>query len=214
MNKNVSAIPPPSTDAPHVQLEGDGNGNGLAYAAAAGLGAAGVAGAMASNRRNSNNTNESEGPPSGPPSESSGGWPAGNAATVASILAATGIPQDSGAHHNGDENDSTALQEFQAVQQFVNSFEDNKVRVDDEVPHSESKEDREFLQMGMQGFYADERNPNAMYYGAAGAAVAGAGVMAARNGADPPADSTHYEDDETIGSSVMNSVASDVGLND
>lgn len=169
---------------------------------------------MASNRRNSNITNESDGPPSGPPSESSGGWPAGNAATVASILAATGMPQNSAADPNGDENDSTALQEFQAVQQFVNSYEDNKVRVDDEVVHSESKEDREFLQMGMQGFYADEHNPNAMYYGAAGAAVAGAGVMAARNGADPPADSTHYEDDETIGSSVMNSVASDVGLND
>lgn len=215
MNKNVSPIPPPSSDAPHVELEDDNNGNGLAFAAAAaaGIGAAGVAGAMASSRRSSNNTPESDGPPSGPPSESSGGWPAGNAATVASILAATGMPQDSAANPNYDENDSTALQEFQAVQQFVNSFEDNKVRVDDEVPHSESKEDREFLQMGMQGFYADERNPNAMYYGAAGAAVAGAGVMAARNGADPPADNTHYEDDDTIGSSVMNSVASDVGLN-
>lgn len=223
MNKNVSAIPPPSADAPHVQLEDNGNGNGLAYAAVAGLGAAGVAGAMASNRRSSNATNESDGPPSGPPSEASGGWPAGDAATVASILTGmpqdsvsqllTGMPQDSVAQPNGDENDSTALQEFQAVQQFVNSFEDNKVRVDDEVPNSESKEDREFLQMGMQGFYADERNPNSMYYGAAGA-VAGAGVMAARNGADPPADNIHYEDDETIDSSVMNSVASDVGLND
>lgn len=150
------------------------------------------------------------GPPSGPPSESSGGWPAGNAATIASILAATGMPRDSGA----DDNDSTALQEFQAVQQFVNSFEDNKVRVGGEVPHSESKEDREFLQMGMQGFYADERNPNAMYYGAGGAALAGgAGAMTAHYGA-APADSGHYDDDETIGSSVMNSDVSDVGLND
>ena len=209
MNKKVAPIPPPSGDAAHVQLEDDNNTNGLAMAAAAGLGAAGIAGVMARDR------NESDGPPSGPPSESSGGWPAGDSATVASILAATGMPKDSAAATSNSADDaSTALEEFQAVQQFVNSFNLNKIPVDDnEVPHSESKEDREFLQMGMQGFYADDRNPNAMDYGAAGAAVAGAGAMAARNGADPPADESIYEDDDTIGSSVMNSV-SDVGLND
>ena len=260
MNRSVKPIPPPSNDVPGVEHDGDNLGPihedddaELVAATAVGLGGAAGAAAVASSRsgrkspmeslrgffgsnkqdtiNNVENGSDTAGPPSGPPSESSGGWPAGNAATVASILAGTQMPDNHGetpASSLGDGtdmavgpttrgsgraiDDSSPLQEFQSVKRFVNTYESSKVHVDgvddkathanaNALPYSESAEDKEFLATTVQTFYG---------VGAAGAA--GGGLAAQQGpGSDPPGANAHssdpYEDDATIGSSVMNSVA-------
>mmetsp|Transcript_11809 Transcript_11809/g.24340 ORF Transcript_11809/g.24340 Transcript_11809/m.24340 type:complete len:1213 (-) Transcript_11809:4971-8609(-) len=199
-----------------------------------------------SDTRNVQLGSDAGGPPSGPPSESSGGWPAGDAATVASILAGTQMQDSHGetpasSLGNGSDmavgptrgsalavDDGSALQEFQSVKRFVNTYENSKVRVDGvdgvygsapaddaNMLPSESTEDREFLAKGVQSFYSGEQSQANMYGvgAAAGAAGAAGGALAAQRGAgsDPPGANAHYsnpyEDDATIESSVMNSVA-------
>jgi hypothetical protein len=121
----------------------------------------------------------------------------------------------------GVVDDGSALQEFQSVKRFVNTYESSKVHVDGvygdataadaNVLPSESTEDREFLAKGVQSFYSGEQSQANVYGVGAAAGAAGAALAAQRGaGSDPPGANAHasdpFEDDTTIGSSVMNSV--------